>query len=155
MNTTAEPLNQFKVNQLISGALIAGILVFIAVGFTVQENYTWDYDPDDFILPLSFLLLVFGAAAALFLVKSLVIPGENNLIAKVGNYQTRTIAHMAFLEAPAVLAIFLFISIGCLWYLMIPFFSICFMLYLFPGKNKFISEYELSFEEKRILDKMN
>jgi hypothetical protein len=97
-----------------------------------------------------------GATTSLFLVKRFSEPSEtSDLSAKLANYQTRMIIRMALLEGPALLAIFQFLSTGSLLYVFVSMVSILFMIYLFPSKQKFISEYSLSMEERIVINKMN
>jgi cobalamin synthase len=156
MNDENKTTTTFKVNRIICGALIAGVVFFLLVGFLVQNKYQLDYDPEDFMLPVVFMILIMGATTSLFLVKRFSEPSEtSDLSAKLANYQTRMIITMALLEGPALLAIFQFLSTGSLLYVFVSMVSILFMIYLFPSKQKFISEYSLSMEERIVINKMN
>ncbi|WP_340198869.1 hypothetical protein [Ascidiimonas sp. W6] len=148
--------NQFKTIQVIGIGLLSGIAFFLVISLWLQDTVSMDYDAEDFMLPIAFMLFFSGAIAAFYLVNRFLVPPTSyNLSAKISNYQTKIIIKMALLEGPSFFAIFQFLNSGSLLYLLIPLFAVILMVYLFPSKHKFISEYQLSMQDKIIIDKMN
>lgn len=150
------PTNQFKTTQIICAALIAGVVFFLTVVFLIKDRISSTYDSNDMMLMFAYLLFFMGATSSFYLVKRFTTPeASSSLQDKLANYQTRMIIRMALLEAPALFAIIQFLLSGSLLYVIIPVFTVLFMVYMFPGKRKFITEYELSKEDKEAIREMS
>ncbi len=155
MNNQNQSLSPFSITKLIGAALISGVIFFAMVSFMTQGTYHLEYDPDDMMLPVVFMVLLTGTVASIFLVNKFVVLTEpSNLTAKLGNYQTRTIIKFAMIEAPAIFAIFQFMTTGSLYYIFMALVALVVMVYLFPSKQKFILEYNLTMDERSEVNKM-
>ncbi|XLS27696.1 hypothetical protein ACJD0Z_10870 [Flavobacteriaceae bacterium M23B6Z8] len=151
-----QPTHPFRTIQIICAALIAGVTFFLAAAFLVQNKISSDYDSNDRMLIIAILLFFAGATSSFYLVKRFTTPAASSSLAdKLNNYQTRMIIRMALLEAPAFFAIVQFFLSGSLLYTLIPLFAIVLMAYMFPGKRKFIAEYELSIDDEKAIREMS
>lgn len=146
----------FKTIQIINGALIFGVLIFLMITFFLTKNPSFIYNDDSvfaILVPISLMLGAF-LSSLLFKKQLQTIKKEENLQYKLGKYQSATIVRSALLEAPALLGIVATFITFNLYYLIFAGIALLLMVYNFPSKDKFTQDINLSFEEKTELNNL-
>ena len=146
--------NYFKTIQVVYTALIIGILVLSAVLYYISNNLRYELELSN---PFA-LVVVIVAASGIFLSPILYrsilngIQSSANLKSKLNKYMTATIVKGALLEGPALLAsIVAYITQNGLFFIVTALMLL--VMYLkFPSKVKFLSEVQLSMDEKSQLN---
>lgn len=146
----------FKTIQIINGALIFGVLIFLMITFFLTKDPSFIYNDDSvfaILVPISLMLGAF-LSSLLFKKQLQTIKKEENLQYKLGKYQSATIVRSALLEAPALLGIVATFITFNLYYLIFAGIALLLMVYNFPSKDKFTQDINLSFEEKTELNNL-
>lgn len=144
----------FKTLQIIYGALIIGVVVFLFVVLYLVKNLHFTVDTDDVFTMLVPLMTFSGIVVSMILNKNflgMILP-EDSLQAKLSKYQTASIIRGALLEGPALIGVVATFMSGNYFFLLFSVVLIRVMYFYFPTKQKFTQAAQLSFEEKSKLD---
>lgn len=142
--------------QIINGALIVGVSVFLAVVLSITENMFFDYNDQSEFKFIAPIILIIGFFAGSFLYKKQVqiINTEDNLQKKLRRYLTGTIIRTALLEAAALIGVIGTFTTANYYYLIFTGIALLIMIVNFPNKDKFSQELNLNFEEKNKLNSL-
>ena len=157
MNTIKEPKNFIKLLQIIHFVLLMVVLLFAAyVAFTEKDELFFSYQEDKAFLYLAIFISFIGNLSGKYLFTKLLkqIPDKADLTEKSIKYSTAHIFRIAMLEFPALMcSIFVLYSNNSFYFILVGILSFM-MLVLFPTKDKFTNEVELTDKEKSMLEKL-
>ncbi|HSD63015.1 MAG TPA: hypothetical protein VLB50_04425 [Ignavibacteriaceae bacterium] len=151
-------MNTFRQIRIIFFALIAGQLFYCIVAlyltgndFILTEN---DYGAFiGFIVPIIIVILVL---ASKYLYKRLISAQvkEASLYDKIISYRTNNIIKFALLEAANLLSITFYLLTGDFLYIGLFLIILALNFIYFPGKEKFMTDFELTQEDLEKLNKL-
>ena len=157
MNTNTVPKNFIKSLQIIHLVLLMGVLLFAAyVAFTAKDQLFFSYQQDKAFLYLAILISFIGNLSSKYLFAKLLkqISRKSDLTEKSIKYSTAHIFRIAMLEFPALMcSIFVLYSNNSFYFILVGILTFM-MLVLFPTKDKFTNEVELTDKEKSMLEKL-
>ena len=149
-NTVQSPAKTLKTLTIIHLALLAGMVLFAGVVYSITPNPVLNFkDTDEHFLILVPFMAITGIAASVFVSKQQIAKAKEGetLNAKIAGYLSASIIKFALLEGPALFGIVGFLLTTNLLYLLI---SIVIMLYFLsqrPVKQNVIDQLGLSYEE--------
>ena len=145
----------FKTLKIIYGALIIGVVAFLAIVlFLKKDNLHFAVDMDDIFTMVVPLMALSGIAVSVILNNGFqkMIQPEDTLQAKLSKYQTASIIRGALLEGPALIGVVATFISGNYFFLLFSVVLLIAMYLFFPNKERFAQAAQLSFEEKSKLD---
>jgi hypothetical protein len=157
MNTSNQPKNFIKTLQIVHFLLLFSVVVFGAyVAIAAKDQLFFSYKEDKAFLYLAILISFIGNLASKFLFAKMLqqIPTKANLDEKIVKYSSAHIFRIAMLEFPAFMCIIFTMQSNNSFYFMLSGILVFMMLALFPTKDKFANEVELTDKEKSILEKL-
>lgn len=151
------PKNFMKSLQIIHMVLLLGVLLFAAyVAFTAKDQLFFSYEEDRAFLYLAILISFIGNLSSKYIYAKLVkqITDKADLTEKSIKYSTAHIFRIAMLEFPALMcSIFVMYSNNSFYFILVCILAFI-MLALFPTKDKFAKDVELTEKEKSMLEKL-
>lgn len=154
MNDTLKT-GAFKTLQIIYGALIMGVVAFLAIVlFLKKDDLHFAVDMDDIFTIVVPLMTLSGIAVTAILNNNFMkmIQPEDALQTKLSKYQTASIIKGALLEGPALIGVVATFLSGNYFFLLFSVALLIVMYMYFPNKERFAQAAQLSFEEKSKLD---
>lgn len=148
MNPTNHKFNYLKLLQIIHFALVAGVIVFALISFTVhisQPNPYIEKEMRDIFIYL-IPVFVFGgflASNIVFKTKILEIKPLEDIMKKLECYRSVLIVRYAFLEASALMAVIAHLLTADYLFLGITSITILYFIYVRPTREKVIYDLEL------------
>jgi len=128
-----------------------GLLVFLILVYFENGSFSPKMDTNDiyiYLVPIAAMIGYFGSKLVFQnLIKNL--PASEPIPKKLQRYYVASLLKYVFIEAPAFLALFAYLSNGNAMYLVI---GLSLMLYLFfqrPKQEQLINELPLNLEEKK------
>jgi len=152
-----EPKNFIKSLQIIHMVLLMGVLLFAAyVALTSKDQLFFSYQEGRAFLYLAILISFIGNLSSKYLFTKLLkqIPDKADLTEKSIKYSTAHVFRIAMLEFPALMcSIFAMYSNNSFYFILVGILTFM-ILVLFPTKDKFKNEVELTDKEKSMLEKL-
>ncbi|MCF6279303.1 MAG: hypothetical protein L3J14_03040 [Flavobacteriaceae bacterium] len=144
----------FKILQIIYGALIMGVVAFLAIVLFLADNLHFTVDMDDVFTIIVPLMTLSGIAISVILNNNFLkmIQPEDTLQTKLSKYQTASIIGGALLEGSALIGVVATFISGNYFFLLFSVILLIVMYMYFPNKQRFAQAAQLSFEEKSKLD---
>ncbi|MBW7675078.1 hypothetical protein [Chryseobacterium chendengshani] len=150
-NQNIEPASFFKMMSLIYNALLAGMIIMGGMMFLMNPSKNLDFDLNNQLLAIMLVVMVtgvFGSNLGYNFLKNK-IDNNDSIREKIAKVQGATIAKLAFIEAPALLGIILYMVESNLAFLMLSAIMILYFLVLKPSKDKILDDMNLTSEERR------
>src|SRR5690606_1016406 len=145
------PKTFLKTLSVLHLIIFAGILLLASYIFSLDNNATLNVFPKNdiffYIVPALALLCFIGSN---FIFKTYLnsITTNNTLKGKLSGYQSASLIKYALIEAPAFLAIIMFMNEGNLYYMIIAGVLIAYFFMLRPSKEKIINDLNLNMEHR-------
>lgn len=157
MNVAKQPKDFMKSLQIIHGALLFGVVAFCAyVAIDGENRLFFSYTDGKAFLYLAIIIAFIGNLTSKYLYAKMInqIPKKAALSEKAIKYSTAHVYRMAMLEFPALMCvIFTFQSNNSFYFILVG-VLVFMMLVIYPTKNKFANDLELSDKEKSMLEKL-
>ncbi|MBW8522370.1 hypothetical protein K0U91_07780 [Chryseobacterium chendengshani] len=150
-NQNIEPASFFKMMSLIYNALLAGMIIMGGIMYLMNPSKNLDFDLSNQLLAIMLVVMVtgvFGSNLGYNFLKNK-IDNNDSIGEKIAKVQGATIAKLAFIEAPALLGIILYMVESNLAFLMLSAIMILYFLVLKPSKDKILDDMNLTSEERR------
>lgn len=151
-------MDTFKQIRIIFYALIAGQLLYLIIAFILAGSDSINIDKGfsaalGFIIPVIIIALVIGSK---FIYKRLIsVQGrETSLQEKINSYRNNNIIKFALLESANILSITFYLLTGDFLYLGMFVIVLALDIMYFPGKEKFIEDFQLTGEDLEKLNKI-
>ena len=152
-NPNLSPAATVKALSIIHAGLIIGVVLFLAVVYSItpQKGFSISTDP---LVIASIFLAVFGMAFSgkLFNIIISKISADSTLKQKIATYQTAYIARFALLEAPSLFSVVIYMLTGNLLVIAIVGVLLLFFISIRPTKSKVIGDLQLDYNEQAELD---
>lgn len=149
-------MDAFKQIRIIFFALIAGQLIYFFVALILVGNNSFAVDEDYENLPgfLALLIIVSLVISSKYLYRRLISAqtGNSTLDEKINSYRTNNIIKFALLEGANLISITFYLLTGDFLYLAMFIIVLALNFIYFPGKEKFMMDFELTPED---MEKMN
>lgn len=139
-------------------SIFAGILLLAFYIFSLDSNATLDLSPkNDIFFYIVPALAVLGFIGSNFIFKTYLnsLTINNSLKDNLSGYQSASLIKYALIEAPAFLAIIMFMNEGNLYYMIIAGVLIAYFFILRPSKEKIINHLNLNMEDRVQFNKDN
>jgi len=137
--------------------LLMGVILFaVYVAFTAKDHLFFSYQQDKHFLYLAILISFIGNLSSKFLFAKLIkkIPADAGITEKSIKYSTAHIFRIAMLEFPALMCtIFVMYANNSFYFILVGILALM-MLMLFPTKDKFLNDIELTDKEKSMFEKL-
>lgn len=152
-NINPNPRNAVKMLTIIHTGLIAGVVLFTLVVFSIAPQKGFSISTDPFVI-VAIILPVFGIVVGNFLYKSLTgkISADRSLSQKIVALQAAYIARFALLEGPSLFAVVVYLLTGNQFFLAILAIILAYFISIRPTRSKIIEDLKLNYNEQAELD---
>jgi hypothetical protein len=145
-----------KTLTLIHAALVFGLVIFGAISYFSGVGFVGQFEVTNdvfiYLIPIAAMLGYFGSK--IYFKKQLeTIRKSDPLPSKLAKYKVASIVKYAFIEGPAVLALFIFMGNGYSLYFSIAFCLVLYLLVQRPTKDKLVQDLDLSPTEQQEMEK--
>lgn len=147
------PHPSIRILQIIHLALIAGVLFFAVIAFTISSGIEATGENDFIFFVVTFFFAVIMTSIAFFVPNYFLknISRQTPLQTKLNIYRLLKIIQFASVEAPAILAICFYLITGNFYFFLITLFLLIIMYSLRPSLFDFENKMPLTREEKEEL----
>lgn len=148
-NINPNPRSAVKMLTIIHAGLIAGVVLFTLVTFSITPQRGFSFATDPFVI-IDIILPVFGIVVGNLVYKTLVakIPSDKSLNQKIAAIQAASIVRFALLEGPSLFSIVVYMLTGNLLFLMILALVLAYFISVRPSRNKVIEDLNLDYNEQ-------
>ena len=145
------PKTYLKTFSILHYSIFAGLLIVASYIFSLDSNAALDLTPENdiffYVVPA---LAVLGFIGSNIIFKAYLnsLTINNSLKGKLTGYQSASLIKYALIEAPAFLAIIMFMDEGNLYYMIIAGVLIAYFFMLRPTKEKIVNDLNLNMEHR-------
>jgi hypothetical protein len=154
MKAQQTPAAFFKTLPFMFLALLAGMVLMGTIMYVMNPVTTYDLDFKNPFLAIMLIVMIAGVFGSnlLYNFHKNKIDLKDSVESKVARIQQAVIIRFAFVEAPALLGIVLYLKEANLIFLILSAMMILYFLTLKPSKEKIIDDMNLTSEQKQNLE---